>query len=62
MTGMDVRLSDEQVDLVHRLQRGKFGDVNFNEYEVPANTGPPFTDSHSRTICTLVFLHFYDKP
>ncbi|KAF5908052.1 ribosome biogenesis protein BOP1, partial [Clarias magur] len=33
MTGADVRLSDEQVDLVHRLQRGKFGDVNFNEYE-----------------------------
>ncbi|XP_072531109.1 ribosome biogenesis protein bop1 [Salminus brasiliensis] len=33
MTGTDVRLSDEQVDLVHRLQQGKFGDVNFNEYE-----------------------------
>ncbi|MCJ8746521.1 hypothetical protein PDJAM_G00142720 [Pangasius djambal] len=33
MTGTDIRLSDEQVDLVHRLQRGKFGDVNFNEYE-----------------------------
>lgn len=35
MTGTDVRLSDEQVDLVHRLQHGKFGDVNFDEYEVP---------------------------
>ncbi|KAI5091549.1 ribosome biogenesis protein bop1 [Silurus meridionalis] len=34
MTGTDVRLSDEQVDLVHRLKQGKFGDVNFNEYEV----------------------------
>lgn len=34
MTGTDVRLSDEQVDLVQRLQQGKFGDVNFNEYEV----------------------------
>ncbi len=34
MTGADIRLSDEQVDLVHRLQQGKFGDVNFNEYEV----------------------------
>ncbi|KAL7830745.1 hypothetical protein SRHO_G00318720 [Serrasalmus rhombeus] len=33
MTGTDLRLSDEQVDLVHRLQQGKFGDVNFNEYE-----------------------------
>ncbi|KAF7691005.1 ribosome biogenesis protein bop1 [Silurus meridionalis] len=33
MTGTDVRLSDEQVDLVHRLKQGKFGDVNFNEYE-----------------------------
>ncbi|KAG5264779.1 hypothetical protein AALO_G00257940 [Alosa alosa] len=32
-TGTDIRLSDEQVDLVHRLQRGQFGDVNFNEYE-----------------------------
>ncbi|XP_028819182.1 ribosome biogenesis protein bop1 isoform X1 [Denticeps clupeoides] len=33
MTGADVRLSDEQVDLVHRLQRGQFGDINFKEYE-----------------------------
>nr|XP_034980505.1 ribosome biogenesis protein BOP1 [Zootoca vivipara] len=33
MTGVDVKLSDEQVDLVHRLQRGQFGDVNFNPYE-----------------------------
>ena len=27
-------LSDEQVELVNRLQRGQFGDVNFNEYQV----------------------------
>nr|XP_028591773.1 ribosome biogenesis protein BOP1 [Podarcis muralis] len=33
MTGVDIKLSDEQVDLVHRLQRGQFGDVNFNPYE-----------------------------
>ncbi|KAI1901592.1 hypothetical protein AGOR_G00035990 [Albula goreensis] len=33
MTGTDIRLSDEQVELVHRLQKGQFGDVNFNEYE-----------------------------
>lgn len=33
MTGSDVKLSDEQVELVHRLQKGQFGDVNFNEYE-----------------------------
>ncbi|XP_069478001.1 ribosome biogenesis protein BOP1 [Ambystoma mexicanum] len=33
MTGADIKLTDEQVDLVHRLQRGQFGDVNFNPYE-----------------------------
>ncbi len=33
-TGSDIVLSDEQVELVNRLQRGQFGDVNFNEYEV----------------------------
>lgn len=27
-------LSDEQVELVNRLQRGQFGDANFNEYQV----------------------------
>uniref|UniRef100_A0A3Q4HUE3 Ribosome biogenesis protein BOP1 n=1 Tax=Neolamprologus brichardi TaxID=32507 RepID=A0A3Q4HUE3_NEOBR len=32
-TGSDVVLSDDQVELVNRLQRGQFGDVNFNEYE-----------------------------
>ncbi|XP_032364874.1 ribosome biogenesis protein bop1 isoform X3 [Etheostoma spectabile] len=32
-TGSDVVLSDEQVQLVNRLQRGQFGDANFNEYE-----------------------------
>lgn len=34
MTGADVKLTDEQVELVNRLQRGQFGDVNFNPYEV----------------------------
>uniref|UniRef100_UPI003AAA9494 ribosome biogenesis protein bop1 n=1 Tax=Centroberyx gerrardi TaxID=166262 RepID=UPI003AAA9494 len=32
-TGSDITLSDEQVNLVQRLQRGQFGDVNFNEYQ-----------------------------
>ncbi|KAM3858503.1 ribosome biogenesis protein bop1 [Diretmus argenteus] len=32
-TASDIVLSDEQVQLVHRLQRGQFGDVNFNEYQ-----------------------------
>lgn len=32
-TGSDTVLSDDQVELVNRLQRGQFGDVNFNEYE-----------------------------
>lgn len=34
MTGADIKLTDEQVDLVHRLQRGQFGDVHFDPYEV----------------------------
>lgn len=33
MTGADIKLTDEQVDLVHRLQKGQFGDVNYNPYE-----------------------------
>ncbi|KAF3822840.1 hypothetical protein GH733_008214 [Mirounga leonina] len=33
MTGHDVRLTDEQVALVRRLQRGQFGDGSFNPYE-----------------------------
>ena len=33
MTGRDLRLTDEQVALVHRLQRGQFGDSGFNPYE-----------------------------
>uniref|UniRef100_A0A8C3U3F9 Ribosome biogenesis protein BOP1 n=1 Tax=Catharus ustulatus TaxID=91951 RepID=A0A8C3U3F9_CATUS len=32
-TGADVRLSEEQLELVQRLQRGQFGDVNFDPYE-----------------------------
>lgn len=34
MTGHDVRLTDEQVALVRRLQRGQFGDASFDPYEV----------------------------
>lgn len=33
-TGRDVVLSDEQVELVNRLQKGQFGDINFDEYQV----------------------------
>uniref|UniRef100_A0A2I3S5Q7 Ribosome biogenesis protein BOP1 n=1 Tax=Pan troglodytes TaxID=9598 RepID=A0A2I3S5Q7_PANTR len=33
MTGRDLRLTDEQVALVRRLQSGQFGDVGFNPYE-----------------------------
>uniref|UniRef100_A0ABM5GD14 Ribosome biogenesis protein BOP1 n=1 Tax=Pogona vitticeps TaxID=103695 RepID=A0ABM5GD14_9SAUR len=32
-TGVDVKLTDEQVALVHRLQQGQFGDVCFDPYE-----------------------------
>ncbi|CAG11653.1 unnamed protein product, partial [Tetraodon nigroviridis] len=32
-TGSDIVLSEEQVELVNRLQKGQFGDINFNEYE-----------------------------
>lgn len=34
MTGADIKLTDEQVDLVQRLQKGQFGDVHFDPYEV----------------------------
>jgi ribosome biogenesis protein ERB1 len=34
MTGRDLRLTDEQVALVRRLQSGQFGDGNFDPYEV----------------------------
>uniref|UniRef100_A0A3Q0RL07 Ribosome biogenesis protein BOP1 n=1 Tax=Amphilophus citrinellus TaxID=61819 RepID=A0A3Q0RL07_AMPCI len=33
-TGSDIVLSEDQVELVNRLQRGQFGDVNFNEYQL----------------------------
>ncbi|MBZ3890020.1 Ribosome biogenesis protein BOP1 [Sciurus carolinensis] len=33
MTGQDLRLTDEQVALLQRLQRGQFGDVSFDPYE-----------------------------
>ncbi|XP_064124309.1 ribosome biogenesis protein BOP1 isoform X2 [Loxodonta africana] len=32
-TGREVQLTDEQVALVRRLQRGQFGDVSFDPYE-----------------------------
>ncbi|XP_049607732.1 ribosome biogenesis protein bop1 [Syngnathus scovelli] len=32
-TGSDIVLSDEQVELVKRLQRGQFGDANFDEFQ-----------------------------
>lgn len=32
-TGQDVVLTEQQVALVNRLQKGQFGDVNFNEHE-----------------------------
>ncbi|XP_061752637.1 ribosome biogenesis protein bop1-like [Nerophis ophidion] len=32
-TASDMVLSDEQVELVKRLQKGQFGDVNFQEYQ-----------------------------
>uniref|UniRef100_A0A8U7NYQ4 Ribosome biogenesis protein BOP1 n=1 Tax=Corvus moneduloides TaxID=1196302 RepID=A0A8U7NYQ4_CORMO len=33
LTGAEVPLSDEQLELIQRLQRGQFGDVNFDPYE-----------------------------
>lgn len=44
-TGRDIVLSDEQVELVKRLQRGQFGDVNFDEFQVRRrrlSSPPPF--------------------
>lgn len=40
-TGSDIVLSDEQVELVNRLQKGQFGDVNFNEYQVGPGDAVP---------------------
>lgn len=40
MTGHSVRLTDEQVALVQRLQRGQFGDVSFDPYEVGSSCWP----------------------
>lgn len=40
MTGHDVRLTDEQVALVRRLQRGQFGDGSFDPYEVGGSSSP----------------------
>ncbi|NWI20106.1 BOP1 protein, partial [Crypturellus soui] len=33
MTGADIKLTDEQVALVQRLQKGQFGDARFDPYE-----------------------------
>ncbi|XP_032897647.1 ribosome biogenesis protein BOP1 [Amblyraja radiata] len=33
MTGTDIRLTDDQIDLVHRLQKGQFGDAKFDPYQ-----------------------------
>ncbi|KAM9097831.1 ribosome biogenesis protein BOP1 [Sarcophilus harrisii] len=33
MTGQDVKLTDEQVALVQRLQKGQFGDASYDPYE-----------------------------
>lgn len=41
-TGSDLILSDEQLELVNRLQKGQFGDINFNEYEVRSVQTPHF--------------------
>lgn len=35
-------LSDQQVELVNRLQKGQFGDVNFDEYQVRRSRDPWF--------------------
>ncbi|KAL0599291.1 Ribosome biogenesis protein BOP1 [Plecturocebus cupreus] len=40
MTGQDLRLTDEQVALVWRLQSGQFGDTGFNPYEVGGGSWP----------------------
>ncbi|XP_041423005.1 ribosome biogenesis protein bop1-A isoform X1 [Xenopus laevis] len=32
-TGQDIKLTDEQVDLVERLQKGQFGDINYDPYQ-----------------------------
>ncbi|XP_048473149.1 ribosome biogenesis protein bop1 isoform X2 [Rhincodon typus] len=33
MTGTEIRLTDEQIDLIHRIQKGQFGDAKFNPHE-----------------------------
>ncbi|XP_059827599.1 ribosome biogenesis protein bop1 isoform X1 [Hypanus sabinus] len=33
MTGTDIRLTDEQIDLVHRIQKGQFGDAKFDPHQ-----------------------------
>lgn len=36
-----MKLTDEQVALVQRLQRGQFGDVNFDPFEVGSSCSFP---------------------
>ncbi|XP_042201566.1 ribosome biogenesis protein bop1 [Callorhinchus milii] len=33
MTGTEIRLSDQQIDLIHRIQRGQFGDSTFDPHQ-----------------------------
>ncbi|XP_030660637.1 ribosome biogenesis protein BOP1 isoform X5 [Nomascus leucogenys] len=59
MTGRDLRLTDEQVALVRRLQSGQFGDMGFNPYEV-GGSGWPWGDGGpggtSRASATLAHM------
>lgn len=50
-------LSDEQVELVNRLQRGQFGDVNFNEYQV-CSGGTGYTPPIPLCMFSNMFLMF----
>lgn len=61
MTGHDVRLTDEQVALVRRLQRGQFGDVSFDPYEVggtgrPSGSGAPAGPGPQACACSPSLL------
>lgn len=72
MTGHDLRLTDEQVALVQRLQRGQFGDVSFDPYEVgwdgwPWGSGAglgPFLDTTPVSVagCGLLQRGRHDPP
>lgn len=34
MTGQDVILTDEDIDLIQRIQLGRYPDANYNPYQV----------------------------